>query len=133
MTSKAIYLGQLRVQSTHLKSGEVIISDAPTDNNGKGAAFSPTDMVANALAACMLTIMGIKAMHVGINIDQASAQVSKVMASNPRRISVIDIKLLMPAGIGIEHRPVLEAAALHCPVGKSIDPEIEQIVAFEWL
>lgn len=132
MTSKAVYLGQLRVASTHLKSGEVIISDAPTDNNGKGQAFSPTDMVANALAACMLTIMGIKAMHAGINIEQTTAQVLKTMASNPRRISTIEIKLQMPSGIESKYRTLLQAAALNCPVAKSIDPAIEQRVEFDW-
>lgn len=133
MTSKAVYIGQLRVQSTHLKSGEVIISDAPTDNNGKGAAFSPTDMVANGLAACMLTIMGIKAMQKSINLEQATADVKKIMASNPRRIATIEIQLRMPAGIPAEHRPILEAAALNCPVAKSLHSDIEQIVEFEWL
>jgi uncharacterized OsmC-like protein len=132
MTSKAVYLGQLRVASTHLKSGEVIISDAPTDNNGKGQAFSPTDMVANALAACMLTIMGIKAMHAGINIEQTTAQVLKTMASNPRRISTIEIKLQMTSGIESKYRAILQAAALNCPVAKSIDPAIEQRVEFDW-
>ena len=132
MTSKAVYLGQLRVASSHLKSGEVIISDAPTDNNGKGQAFSPTDMVANALAACMLTIMGIKAMHAGINIEQTTAQVLKTMASNPRRISTIEIKLQMTSGIESKYRAILQAAALNCPVAKSIDPAIEQRVEFDW-
>ena len=132
MTSKAVYLGQLRVASTHLKSGEVIISDAPTDNNGKGQAFSPTDMVANALAACMLTIMGIKAMHAGINIEQTTAQVLKTMASNPSRISTIEIKLQMTSGIESKYRAILQAAALNCPVAKSIDPAIEQRVEFDW-
>ena len=132
MTSKAVYLGQLRVASTHLKSGEVIISDAPTDNNGKGQAFSPTDMVANALAACMLTIMGIKAIQAGINIEQTTAQVLKTMASNPRRISTIEIKLQMPSGIESKYRTLLQAAALNCPVAKSIDPAIEQRVEFDW-
>lgn len=132
MTSKAVYLGQLRVASTHLKSGEVIISDAPTDNNGKGQAFSPTDMVANALAACMLTIMGIKAIQAGINIEQTTAQVLKTMTSNPRRISTIEIKLQMPSGIESKYRTLLQAAALNCPVAKSIDPAIEQRVEFDW-
>lgn len=133
MTSKAIYLGELRVESTHLKSGEVLITDAPTDNNGKGAAFSPTDTVATSLATCMLTIMGIVAGRKDINIQGASAEITKTMASNPRRISKIEVKVTMPK-IGLDQNTMemLEKAGVSCPVAKSIHPDIEQVIEFVW-
>ncbi|WP_264791553.1 OsmC family protein [Aureispira anguillae] len=133
MTSNAVYLGELRVEATHLKSGEIMITDAPIDNNGKGEAFSPTDTVATALATCMLTIMGIRASKKGINIQGAKAEITKTMASNPRRISKIEVKISMPK-IGIESnfQELLEMAAKSCPVAQSIHPDIEQIVDFVW-
>ncbi|WMX12994.1 MULTISPECIES: OsmC family protein [unclassified Aureispira] len=133
MTSKAIYLGELRVEATHLKSGEIMITDAPTDNNGKGQAFSPTDTVATALATCMLTIMGIRASKKNINIQGATAEITKTMASNPRRISKIEVTVTMPK-VGIEEnfQEVLEAAAKSCPVAQSLHPDIEQVVRFVW-
>ncbi len=133
MTSKAVYLGELRVESTHLKSGEVIISDAPTDNNGKGQAFSPTDTVATSLATCMLTIMGIVADQNELNIQGAAAEISKTMAANPRRISKIEIKILMPKiDLPENLKVLLEDRARNCPVAKSIHPDIEQVVEFVW-
>lgn len=133
MTSKAIYLGALRVESTHLKSGEVIISDAPTDNNGKGEAFSPTDMVATALASCMLTIMGIVANKKGIDITGTSASITKTMASDPRRISKVEVEITMPKlDITDAFRGVLVNAAENCPVAKSLHADIEQAVSFVW-
>jgi len=133
MTSKAVYLGELRVEATHLKSGETMITDAPTDNNGKGAAFSPTDTVATGLATCMLTIMGIRAGKKNINIQGATAEITKTMASNPRRISKIEITITMPK-IGIEEnfQELLEMAAQSCPVAQSLHPDIEQVVDFVW-
>jgi len=133
MTSKAIYLGALRVESTHLKSGEVIISDAPTDNNGKGEAFSPTDMVATALASCMLTIMGIVANKKGIDIKGTSAAITKTMASDPRRISKVEVEITMPKlEITDAFKEVLVRAAKNCPVAKSLHTDIEQAVSFIW-
>lgn len=133
MTSKAIYLGELRVEATHLKSGEVMITDAPVDNNGKGQAFSPTDTVATALATCMLTIMGIRAAKKEVNIQGAKAEITKTMAADPRRISAIDIKVFMPK-IEMEERfqEVLEIAARNCPVAKSLHPDIQQNIEFVW-
>jgi len=130
MTSKAIYLGELRVESTHLKSGKVLLSDAPTDNNGKGEAFSPTDTVATALASCMLTIMGIKCRDKQWDMQGATAAITKTMASNPRRISKIAVKVQMPAGEF--DQALLEKAARNCPVAKSIHPAIEQVITFDW-
>src|SRR5690606_28411030 len=99
MTSKVTYTGQLRTKSIHLQSGTEIITDAPVDNNGKGEAFSPTDMVANSLATCMLTIMGIKANQMDINFDGSTASVTKIMQSDPRMISkiIIDFQMNLPA------------------------------------
>lgn len=133
MTSEAIYLGELRVQATHLKSGEVMITDAPTDNNGKGQAFSPTDTVATALATCMLTIMGIRAAKKGLDIQGAKAEITKTMASDPRRISAVAVKVIMPKiGVDENFKELLEMAARSCPVAKSLHPDIKQIIDFVW-
>jgi uncharacterized OsmC-like protein len=133
MTSKAVYLGELRVQATHLKSGETMMTDAPTDNNGKGEAFSPTDTVATALATCMLTIMGIRAEKKNINLQGATADITKTMGDNPRCISKIEITITMPK-IGVEEnfQELLEMAAKSCPVAQSLHPNIEQVVHFVW-
>lgn len=133
MTSKAVYLGELRVEATHLKSGETMITDAPTDNNGKGEAFSPTDTVATALATCMLTIMGIRAEKKNINLQGATAVITKTMGSNPRCISKIEITITMPKiGVDANFQELLEMAAKACPVAKSLHPDIEQVVDFIW-
>ena len=88
------YMGELRTESTHLKSSNVIITDAPTDNNGKGDAFSPTDLVASALCSCMTTVMGICANKNQFDLTNSTAHVTKVMSSHPRRISKIIIEIL---------------------------------------
>ncbi|HMO39226.1 MAG TPA: OsmC family protein [Saprospiraceae bacterium] len=133
MTAALTYEGGLRTRMTHLKSGEVVITDAPTDNHGKGAAFSPTDLVATALASCMLTTMGIKANQLGINMDGATAEVLKVMASDPRRIAEVHVKLAMPDNnYSDKDKAVLENTALTCPVAKSLHPDVVQHVEFSW-
>ncbi len=132
MTSKVIYLGELRTESEHLQSGSKMITDAPVDNHGKGEAFSPTDTVANALATCMLTVMGIKAEAIGIDINGTSAEVTKVMASNPRRISRIDIHVHFPKAYEDRTRKVLENTARTCPVLYSLHPEIEKNISFDY-
>lgn len=131
MTSKVEYSGQLRTISTHIKSGEQITTDAPTDNNGKGEAFSPTDMVANSAATCMLTVMGIAAEKRNFNIDGTSATVEKIMATNPRRISKLNIEVKFPGkNYTTEQKELLERVALNCPVMMSIHPNIEKNVVF---
>ena len=133
MTLKAVYLGELRVEATHLKSGKTMITDAPTDNNGKGEAFSPTDTVATALAACMLTVMGIRADKKKINLQGATAEITKTMESTPRRISKIEIIITMPKiGIDENFQELLEMSAKACPVAESLHPNIEQVVSFVW-
>jgi len=128
MTSKVIYLGGLRTEAEHLKSGKKIVTDAPTDNNGKGEAFSPTDLVATALGSCMMTIMGIAARNHEIDMDGTELIVNKIMASDPRRIGKIEIVMTMPANdYSKKERKILEAAAHGCPVGSTIKEGIEDI------
>lgn len=131
-TSKVTYLGDLRTSSIHLQSGSEIISDAPLDNNGRGEAFSPTDTVANALASCMLTIMGIKARDMGMRIEGSEAEVTKVMQSDPRRISGIGIVFRMKADADEKAKTILERAAMTCPVFLSLHPDIEKDIEFRW-
>lgn len=128
MTAKVIYTGDLRTEAEHLKSGTKIITDAPTDNNGKGASFSPTDLVAAALGSCMMTIMGIAAQTHNIDIVGTELTVNKVMASDPRRISKIEIVMTMPAkDYSRKERKILEAAAHGCPVGSTIREGVEDL------
>src|SRR5690606_4608916 len=126
MTSTVVYLGDLRTNSVHIKSGSEILSDAPTDNNGKGEAFSPTDLVANALASCMLTIMGIKAAAIDVDMRGTTASVTKHMQSSPRMISKIEIDVDFPFSADRKSRIILENAAMTCPVFLSLNPEIEK-------
>lgn len=132
-TAKVTYLGNLRTSNEHLKSGNTFITDAPTDNQGKGEAFSPTDTVATGLANCMLTTMGIKAQGLeGVILDDATAMVTKTMASNPRRISKIEIVMNLPEGISEKNRKILENTAKTCPVDYSLHPDIEKVIQFNW-
>ncbi len=133
MTSKVIYTGDLRTKSIHLQSGTEIITDAPVDNNGKGEAFSPTDMVANSLATCMFTIMAIKANQMAIELEGSTASVTKVMQSEPRKISKIIIQFDMKINADQKTRTILEKSALTCPVYLSLHPDIQKEVSFEWL
>lgn len=133
MTSKVTYTGDLRTSSVHLQSGSEIITDAPVDNNGKGEAFSPTDMVANSLATCMFTIMGIKANQMNINFDGSTASVTKIMQSEPRMISKIIIDFQMNISTDDKNKTILERAAHTCPVYLSLHPDIQKEVIFNWL
>ena len=132
MTSKVIYKGALRTEATHIRSGNTIITDAPTDNKGKGEAFSPTDLVATALASCMLTIMGIKANEMNINIEGASAEVKKIMAAGPRRIAQVNIVINIPLSADEKTKKILKKAALTCPVDKSLSDSMIRDVKFIW-
>ena len=132
MTSKVTYLGNLRVESVHIKSGNSYITDAPTDNNGKGEAFSPTDTVATGLASCMLTVMGIKAREMNVDMSGTTAEVTKTMASNPRRISKIEVVLNFPFEADNKTKKVLEHIANTCPVNQSLHPDIERDITFNW-
>ena len=132
MTSKVIYNGYLRTEATHIQSGSTIITDAPSDNKGKGEAFSPTDLVATALASCMLTIMGIKADEIDINIEGASAKVKKIMAAGPRRIAKVIIDINIPIQADDKTKNILEKVALTCPVEKSLTDSMIRDVKFIW-
>lgn len=132
MTSKVTYIGNLRTKNTHLKSGNTFITDAPTDNNGKGEAFSPTDTIATGLANCMLTVMGIKAKDLGIDMSGTTAQITKIMAANPRRISKIVLDLNFPFKTEAKHKKILERTAKTCPVMYSLHPDIEKDISFNW-
>ena len=132
MTSKVTYLGDLRTSSTHLQSGTEILSDAPLDNNGKGEAFSPTDTVANALASCMMTIMGIKAGEMNVDLQGSTAAVTKIMNAEPRRIGAIEIYFDMVGTTDQKNKTILERSAMSCPVFLSLHPEIEKRITFDW-
>ena len=132
MTSKVIYKGALRTEATHIRSGNTIITDAPTDNKGKGEAFSPTDLVVTALASCMLTIMGIKADEMNINIKDTSAEVKKIMTADPRRIAQVIIVINIPISANEKIKNILEKAALTCPVDKSLSNSMIRDIKFIW-
>jgi uncharacterized OsmC-like protein len=132
MTSKVTYLGDLRTSSIHIQSGSEIISDAPLDNNGKGEAFSPTDTVANALASCMLTVMGIKAREMGISLEGSTAEVTKSMQAAPRKISGIKVVFQMKSDADEKSRTILERTAMTCPVHQSLHPDMEKDISFNW-
>lgn len=133
-TSEVTYTGQLRTEATHLQSGTKLFTDAPKDNHGKGEAFSPTDLVATALASCMISIMGIAAKKEDMpSIEGTSAEVIKVMYADPRRIGEIHVKIKFPAGnFSAREKKIYENAALTCPVAKSLHPDIKQNVQFIW-
>jgi uncharacterized OsmC-like protein len=130
------YLGDLRTSATHLASETVIITDPPLDNQGKGEAFSPTDLVSAALSSCMMTIMGIVARRENIDLVGLKSQVTKIMASDPRRISGITIVFELPTekieALSQKQREVLKRAAYTCPVALSLHPDINQNVTFNF-
>ncbi|HLN96132.1 MAG TPA: OsmC family protein [Flavobacterium sp.] len=132
MTSQVTYLGDLRTSSQHIASGSVIVSDAPVDNHGRGEAFSPTDTVANALASCMFTVMGIKARDMGVDFTGSTASVTKHMQADPRRISKIEVVFDMKVAVDEKTRTILERTAHTCPVHLSLHPDIEKVITFQW-
>jgi uncharacterized OsmC-like protein len=131
---KAVYLGELRTEAEHIKSGNKIIVDAPTDNNGKGEAFSPTDLVCSALASCMITIMGIVANRENLDIRGLKVDIEKIMAHNPRKIAEIKLEFVMPASVQLtaKQKEVLKRAAHTCPVALSLDPSVKQTINFNF-
>lgn len=133
-TSTVKYTGALRTEALHLQSGNSLITDAPKDNHGKGEAFSPTDLVATALGSCMLSVMGIVALKDGITpTDGATADVTKVMYAEPRRIGEIHIVIAMPKNnFTDKEKKIYENAAHTCPVAKSLHPDLKQVVEFIW-
>ena len=131
-TSVVYYSGDLRTESEHLQSGNKIITDAPIDNEGKGEGFSPTDLVATSLANCMLTIMGIAACRHKVNIDGTRADVEKIMGTEPRRITEIQIEFYFPGNYDSKTKTILEKAALNCPVAKSLAESLQQSIGFNF-
>jgi uncharacterized OsmC-like protein len=132
-TITTVYAGQLRTQATHIASGNTLITDAPLDNNGRGEAFSPTDLVCAALGSCMITIMGIVANRHQLNIDGTGIEITKIMASDPRRIAEIRLVFsLPPHPFSEKERALLENAARTCPVALSLHPEVKQTVMFQY-
>ena len=132
MTTSVTYLGNLRTSSVHLQSGSTMLTDAPTDNNGKGEAFSPTDTVTNGLATCMFTIMAIKCNTMDLELIGSTASVTKVMAEGPRRIAKIIIEFNMVGVIDEKTQMILEKIAFTCPVHLSLHPDIIRDVTFIW-
>ncbi len=132
-TSRITYQGNLRTGAIHLKSGNNIITDAPTDNQGNGEAFSPTDLVATALGSCMITIIGIKAQTSPINIDDIKVDITKIMGSNPRAISEIIVEFdFLGKSYTKKEQQIIENAAKTCPVALSLNPAIKQTVSFNF-
>lgn len=132
-TVKAKYLGDLRIECVHVQSGTKIITDAPTDNHGKGESFSPTDLCASSLAACMMTIMGLYAQNAGIDVTGTEIEISKVMATDPRRIGEVVVTFHMPDRAYTEKdKKALERAAHTCPVHYSLGENVKQTITFEW-
>jgi len=132
MIAQVEYKGQLRTEAKHLRSGRVIVTDAPIDNQGKGEAFSPTDLVATALASCMITIMGIVAERDGIDIEGVTADVDKIMSKEPRRIGEIKIIITFKSKLTIDQIEKLERAAKTCPVSGSLHEDLKETIEFSY-
>lgn len=125
------YLGQLRTHAKHLASGQEIITDAPTDNHGKGEAFSPTDLLCSSLGSCMMTLMGIAGNTHSIYFEGASAKITKIMVNNPRKVGEIVIEMQMPKyNYSDKEKTILQRAALTCPVYLSLHEEVKKTVSF---
>ena len=130
-TVQTKYLGDLRTESVHLQSGNKLITDAPTDNQGRGEAFSPTDLLATAFGACVLTIMGIAAKTHGFDIDGTEVETTKVMGTEPRRIVELITTFKFPHNnYSAKHKEILELTAKECPVFNSLHPDIKKTVSY---
>lgn len=134
MTATVTYDANLRTTCLHLQSGSSFETDAPSDNKGQGARFSPTDLIATGLGACLITTMGIKAETMDIKLDGAKVDVTKVMMSDPRRIGKIVIAVTMPA-LNLDEKTIeiLERVGRTCPVERSLHPDMELDISFNWL
>ena len=132
MTSKIIYLGDLRCESEHLQSGTKIFTDAPTDNHGKGEVFSPTDLCATSLAQCMLTTIAILGKDKEINIEGSYAELQKIMNPKPRKIAEIVCDLYFHGSFSDEEKAFIEDTALNCPVALTLSSEVKKCVTFNY-
>lgn len=132
-TVKTTYLGDLRTENIHLQSGNRIITDAPTDNRGKGEAFSPTDLLATALGNCIMTIMGIKAMDHGIDLTGTEIEITKIMANDPRRVAEVVMEFNFPKrSYSDAEKQLIESVAGISPVPLSVHPDLKQTIRFNW-
>ncbi|MEO6837985.1 MAG: OsmC family protein [Ginsengibacter sp.] len=132
MTASIIYKGNLRCEAQHVQSKSIIETDAPTDNRGKGERFSPTDLLCVSLATCMLTTMGIKAADLNVDMANSKAEVTKHMGSDPRRIIKVEVTVSLPGNTNEKERLILERAGNNCPVAKSVHPDIELVLSYNW-
>ncbi|MCC6761610.1 MAG: OsmC family protein [Chitinophagaceae bacterium] len=134
MTASLIYNGALRCTAVHNQSGSGLETDAPTDNRGKGERFSPTDLTATSLGLCLITTMAIKATDMGIELEGATVDVQKHMSKEPpRRIVKIEVWVKLPAlDLSDKDRQILEAAGNACPVARSLHPDLEQVISYQW-
>ncbi len=134
MTANIIYRGTLRCEAKHLQSGSIIETDAPTDNRGKGDRFSPTDLLCVSLATCITTTMGIKADDMKINLTDTTVEVTKHMLPDPRRVAKIEVTLNMPSTLQLDEKDkiILERVGNNCPVTKSLHPDLEINIEYNW-
>lgn len=132
-TIKTSYLGDLRTLNIHLQSGTELVTDAPTDNRGKGESFSPTDLLATALGNCIMTIMGIKAMDNGIDLVGTELEITKIMANDPRRVAEVVVEFFFPKkNYTEEQKKLIESVAGISPVPLSLHPDLKQTIKFNW-
>jgi putative redox protein len=134
MTSSIIYKGHLRCQATHLQSGSIIETDAPTDNRGKGERFSPTDLLCVSLATCIVTTIGLKAADMQIDLSDTKMEVTKHMLSDPRRVGKVEINIQFPSTLQLEDKEkiIFKRVGDNCPVKKSLHPDVEVVVEYIW-
>jgi len=126
-TSRVIYTGDLRSEATHVKSGQTFITDAPVDNQGKGEAFSPTDLLATSLGACAITVVGIAARTHGFNVDGTSMKITKIMASEPRRVGEVIVEMdFPPLKYTEKQKAIIRHTVDTCPVSQSLNISLKQ-------
>lgn len=131
-TLKTVYKGNLRTEITHLQSGGIVITDAPLDNNGKGEFISPTDMLAAALGSCMLTIMGMAANAHGFDIEGTELETTKVMGTEPRRVTEVHITFNFPKDYSEREKRFIENAVKSCPAEYSLHPDIKRVITYNY-
>jgi uncharacterized OsmC-like protein len=131
-TSIVRYLGELRTSCMHLQSGTEILTDAPTDNHGKGEAFSPTDLVATSLGSCMISIMAIKSKDMDLELKGSTVEVTKIMQAEPRKIARIEVIINISVATTDKNKTILERSAITCPVFLSLHPDIIKKIVFNW-
>ena len=134
MTAKIIYKGTLRCEVTHIQSGSIIETDAPTDNRGKGERFSPTDLLCVSLGTCIVTTIGIKGEDMGLDLTNTAVEITKHMLPEPRRVGKIEIKLFFKKSLLLQEKDkiILERTGNNCPVAKSLHPDMEVNVEYNW-